>query len=425
MVAPKQSVAEDDGIPKSFKIAESGDWARLGDSGADLVLDPIVLRTAHLFLLGRRGTKNDPDRVREAVEANIGALATFVDAIILRERIPVFNYGNSFDLGPPPGVSPVWKPEPAELLRVCGEALIPVHISLKNEPDQGEYFALVKDAHAQASEHAEMPPALVREIVGQLESYDYTWEPRQTANNALAPVVGRYGELSGAQTDTGIVRRYLMGCFIFSGFAQRMGGEHLTPPGWSKLYAATALPLGPQDEAGLAEAALFRRLAEAGNTNHLAIGRTVEFTQPTFLPYLLDREDTKTPETLLRRAIELRQDDHVQQYRDFRREVRETAARGQPETHLREIDELVAAVERAVSKSPRRWPIKLRASLSFPGLAAGGAEAGKEIDLFRPYDWSMRQLPKNGYRKLLFRLVVSQQQTSLLKELVRGRWEAD
>lgn len=180
----------------------------------------------------------------------------------------------------------------------------------------------------------------------------------------------------------------------------------------------------PEDEAKLAEEALFRRLAEAGNTNQLAIGRTIQFEQPTFLPYLLDRKDTQTPEALFRQAIALREEDHVQQYVAFRREVRREARGGHPEIYLREIDELVEAVKRAVSKAPRHWPVKVQAYLSFPGGPGGGVETGKEVDLFSAYDWSMRQLPRNGYRKLLLRLIVSQQQTSLLENLVRDRWEA-
>ena len=44
-----------------------------------------------------------------------------------------------------------------------------------------------------------------------------------------------------------------------------------------------------------------------------------------------------------------------------------------------------------------------------------------ELELFRPYDWSMRQLPTNCYRKLLLLMVISQQRTSRLKRLVQNR----
>jgi hypothetical protein len=178
------------------------------------------------------------------------------------------------------------------------------------------------------------------------------------------------------------------------------------------------------DEAKLAEEALFRRLADVGNTDQLGIGRTVQFDQPTFLPYLLELEDTATPEALFRRAIALREEDDVQQYRQFRQSVRQEAEHGRAETFLREIDELVRVADRVVSKAPRRWPVKTGVSASFPKAVGVSAEPGKELELFRPYDWSMRQLPANRYRKLLLRLVISQQRTSLLKKLVKNRWEA-
>ena len=186
--------------------------------------------------------------------------------------------------------------------------------------------------------------SLREQIAEQLQTYDFSWEPDADLRNELASVD------ESIRDDADPVRRYLTGCLIFSSFAQELGGDHVVPPGWSRLYAAVSLPLGAEDEAQQAEEALFARLAKAGNTNHLEIGRTVEFSQPTFFPYLLDRKDTKTPEALIRQAIALRQDADVQSYLDFRRKVRKEAKAGHPETYLREIDELGRAVERAVSR---------------------------------------------------------------------------
>lgn len=237
--------------PKVFKLSEPGDWKALGELGADAVLDPVVVRTAHLFLLGRSGTTR-PDEVWRSLKGNIGALATFVDAIVLRERIPVFNYGITYDVPGHVSLSEdqrvVWRPEPAELLAVCEEALTAVHIAFKEGPNQyqGEYFDLVAKADAQAREHAPLPSALVREVVSRLEAYDYRWEPREipanVPTNALTPALQSYREeLFGPDTDAGTVRRYLTGCLIFSGFAQKLQGDHVVPPGWSRLYAAAAL----------------------------------------------------------------------------------------------------------------------------------------------------------------------------------------
>ena len=83
------------------KITEPEDWVTLKRLGADVVLDPVGLRTAHLFLRGRSGT-NKPEEVWRAIEGNIGTLAVFVNSIVLSEQIPVFNYGDSFDIYPPP-----------------------------------------------------------------------------------------------------------------------------------------------------------------------------------------------------------------------------------------------------------------------------------------------------------------------------------
>jgi hypothetical protein len=409
-----------------LKITEPEDWATLKALGADVVLDPVVLRTAHLFLLGRSGT-DKPDEVWKAIESNIGTLAAFVDAMILSDQIPVFNYGSTYDISPP-GIGVEWRPEPAELFEVCGEALTAVHISLKAGPTQGEYFTLVTNAYDQVRDHAPLSHALVQEVVTRLRAFGYAWEPRkrlpEVAVNALTPALASYDSPAGRDTDADMVRNYLAGCLIFSGFAQKLGGDHVLPPGWSRLYAAAALP-EEEDEATLAEEALFRRLADVGNTDQLGIGRTVQFDQPTFLPYLLELEDTATPEALFRRAIALREEDDVTQYLQFRQRVRQEAEEhGRAETFLREIDELVRVADRVMSKTPRRWSAKIGVSASFPKAVGVSAEPGKELELFRPYDWSMRQLPANRYRKLLLRLIISQQRTSLLKKLVKNRWEA-
>ena len=202
------------------------------------------------------------------------------------------------------------------------------------------------------------------------------------------------------------------------------GRRSCSPPGWSRLYATAALP-EDKDQTKLAEEALFRRLADAGNTNQLMIGRTVQFGQRTFLLYLLELQDAGTPKELFRRAMEMRNEDAVQQYAQFRQRVRqEVEQRGRPETFLREINELVRVAERIMSKAPRRRPVKMSVSASLPNAASVSVEPRKELELFRPYDSSMRQLPANSYRKLLLRLVISQQRASQLKHLMKNRWEA-
>jgi hypothetical protein len=410
--------------PGLFTIKTSDDWVALRRQGADAVLDPMVVRTAHLFLLGPTGTKK-PAEVWSVLQNNIGALATFVDALVLHDRIPVFNYGDS-------GFSKTHdRPEPSELLNACGDVLIPVHISLADVPFAQEYTNIVAEAAKEVGGHPDLPLELVSEIAEQLTAYDFAWEP---SGSLLHPVGFR--SFSGPDTEIGWVLRYLRGCLVFTGFAQLLGdereaeglparpAEHVTPPSFSRLYAAAGLRIEPDDEAFHAESVLFARLAAAGNADEVGIGRTVEFEQPTFLPYLLDDEAISTPAELFHRAISLRQDKSVRDYIAFRRRIRDELRDGHPETYLQEIDELVAAARAAVAKTPHRWPVTLKGSLSAPKGLSASIEGQKEVDLWRPFAWAMRQLPGKGHRKLLLRLLIAQHETSLLRNLVRKRWAA-
>jgi hypothetical protein len=186
----------------------------------------------------------------------------------------------TYDTDPPPeDVNVEWRAEPAELLEVCGDALIAVHLSHKTNVMKGEYFVLQDWARRQLKDAPPLPPESVNALVSQLTAYGFRWEPlaRSASLNALAPSATPYDGLG--KDSAKIVRDYLAGCLLFSGFAQRLGGEHVLPPEWSRVYAMVALR--PTNDAQLAEDALFRRLAEVGNADRLGIGRTVTFDQPT------------------------------------------------------------------------------------------------------------------------------------------------
>jgi hypothetical protein len=300
-----------------------------------------------------------------------------------------------------------------------------VHVSLASG-FAPEYDNLVAMAAAQVGWHPQVPANLAGEISEQLVAYDYDWDITRpvVSGNSLSMVGGRFSEYSGPETDSGRVIRYLRGYLVFSGFARLLGADHLIPPGWSRLYAAANLPVEPDDEMLHAEEKLFAILAEAGNADPAGLGRTVEFSQPTFLPYLLDDPQCRTPLDIFRNAIALRDDPDVGAYIDFRSRVRQDLKDGKPEAHLREINELAALVGRKISKSPRSWKVRLSASLSVLGVPNIGVGPADPVDVWRPIGWSLRQLPGKAHAKLLLRLLVAQHEKALLLESVRERWEA-
>jgi hypothetical protein len=83
-----------------LNVASPDDWETLRSRNLMTVLDPMVLRTADLFFSGpTRIPEDERDAVWRAIDANIGALMTFVDAVLVYDDLPVFSYERTFREG--------------------------------------------------------------------------------------------------------------------------------------------------------------------------------------------------------------------------------------------------------------------------------------------------------------------------------------
>jgi hypothetical protein len=78
-------------------IADAVDWVKIGIG--DVIIDPMVLRYGEVFLGGAAKAGEQANKKWRAIAADVGGLLLFFDQIMLRERIPVFNYGDTFDSG--------------------------------------------------------------------------------------------------------------------------------------------------------------------------------------------------------------------------------------------------------------------------------------------------------------------------------------
>src|ERR1700752_578334 len=79
-------------------IKETSDWKKqLVAQGLNVVVDPMVFRSGELFLKGASGVEN-PESVWSLLTANLHSISTFFDCLVLNEKIPVFNYGDTFDM---------------------------------------------------------------------------------------------------------------------------------------------------------------------------------------------------------------------------------------------------------------------------------------------------------------------------------------
>ena len=82
-------------------VKSDADWEKFPLRGFETVVDPMVFRSADVFLRGEVGaTKSlgrDRDTLWGALSANIGSLTAFFDVLLLSERLPIIDYGTTFD----------------------------------------------------------------------------------------------------------------------------------------------------------------------------------------------------------------------------------------------------------------------------------------------------------------------------------------
>jgi hypothetical protein len=83
-------------------LETAADWQRLREKQLTTVLDPMIFRAAELFLLGCSGAYQ-AEETWPMLSTNLPGLAAFFDAIVLYERLPIFDYGVTFPESPEVG----------------------------------------------------------------------------------------------------------------------------------------------------------------------------------------------------------------------------------------------------------------------------------------------------------------------------------
>src|SRR5262249_31302422 len=152
-----------------IEIQSEGDWARLREKKIHTIVDPMIVRSADLLLQGRSGLhEKDPNEVWTALSQNVDSIEAFFDAFILSERLPLVDYGITFD-------SNIGS-EPQSVYRRINEAaadgvLMNVHV-----------FGAASEAARQVVgetllSRAAIEDELVTAVAHELSAYDHKWEP--------------------------------------------------------------------------------------------------------------------------------------------------------------------------------------------------------------------------------------------------------
>jgi hypothetical protein len=306
----------------NIELLEPEHWTtRLRDAHLKVVVDPMVFRTADVFFHGATGYDREDGPTWEVIKSNIGALVAFVDAVVMYDQLPVFNYARTF-----PELRLI------EATRQYGEFLVPVFVSSASR----------QRLSAQAKEALQRRPpigdALVREIYAELDVLEFHWDARLEPDGVITP---RDPE---AARRLERVRTYTYGGLLFDAYAAELGGEHVLQPKRSRLF--TSVSNAKRIQVGR----LFEELRSEADAAPPGFQRFFAMPEvPTFLPYLLEFLDADaTPKHLLDAAFSLRADPEVAAYRTFIRRVQSDLDNGRPVDVAQEASELAKAFRASV-----------------------------------------------------------------------------
>lgn len=387
-------------------VATSTDWQQLRDRELLTILDPMVFRTADVFVGGRSAFGSDEARADEAwhaIDKNLGALAHFFDAVILRRQLPIFSYSATF-------------PESRLLdAAVTGDLLVPTVVT-------GEVYERSKaSALSVVRGGVRLPEAIERNMLQELAAFGWDWQPGlddlRTARSPDAPLSPAHERLL----------TFLLGGVLFAGYAQQLSvrngpfetqAEHVLQPKRSRLFLAASLATrhanGGDDERILL--GRFRRLARLYAEENVHV---VELpAAPSFLPLLLRDAVARggaSPRALLRAALAWREKRSVEAFRTWYRQIEKELHRDfRPPELDRELVALSGDIARELGKGAERTitvsaKIKASAEAGLQPKAGVTAEVGGETEIApdRMRWFFQGLLPGYGYRKLLVRMATA------------------
>lgn len=260
-------------------IAGEADWQLL--QPGDVVVDPLVLRYGEIFLGGWRSAGDRAEAKWRAIANDVGGLLLFFDQIVLRERIPIFNYGDTFDAG--------LNLSQRVLAHVNEREEILVEVDVEYGPYWLAKSAAIEQVKELFDEKRTWPDDLAREIVRHLSVFEYEWNPN-------VDVLGLKGERKKR------LAAFLVGGLVFGAYAQQTGAPHVLQPKRSRLF--TAVSLRSENASDTFERRLFSDLA---GVIRAAGGTFEDMPVLSFLPLLLSRGDPgETPADVLQRALAFR-----------------------------------------------------------------------------------------------------------------------
>jgi hypothetical protein len=370
-------------------------WSTYGEE-IGFVPDPMILRTGEVFLNGASGThaleRRDFD-VWDALQQNIGGLLDFFDMVVTREVIPLINYGDTFDR----------MKIMAPLDRLLPDRIRPVEI------DYSVYNAIKKGALLKLAE-VDLPGlARFGDIALELRAFRYEWEPALSVPDSEPAVDAAREKFAAVDEATRRGAQFLLGGFIFSGFAQASQSTHYIQPKRARFFLgltaasdrAGAFSFRDEDAIFAAAAARLRDTrAEMQNADPV----------PPVLPYLLAQGEPTNVRELLDRAIAFRDSVEGKRFRRVVADIRADGVKGRraEDAVRREREQAIAFLaphSKLDAKRSRSLEVKLSAETVGVPFVKAGAETSVKLGIPTWLRlWWNDEVPFGGMRKTLRRM---------------------
>jgi hypothetical protein len=394
-------------------VADIAGWDKLRGS-VDVVVDPFVLRVAELFLAEPGSRTQDADAEWQVIERNVDALIAFFDAVVLYDRIPVFDYWITWDHERKPD-----EPLPVPFLGLAARNRV-LPVTLKREACEDiKLIAMAKAKSAQIDEQ------VAQEIDEDLATTGWRWKPDRAAAQGW-----RFGgdDVAWETTDhpdelenrVRRLRNVVRGFEIFHGYGAMLGVDYILPPRRARQLLQARYNLRAKTEDTLF-AELRRHAAEVvpdseSDTSVYDVAR-----RPSFLALVVDElvaeHGTRvTPQDLLTRAQKVRGEPNVKAYRKWWRDLGPQLEAGRrPPAEMRTM----RAVQEKLAKSlqpPRALPIEVSMTVSPAELISFHASASFELP-------NPRLLEGRRHRAVLLRMERAAQQMTDLVASIEAIWQ--
>jgi hypothetical protein len=389
----------------SFHITCGDDWAALRERKLRAVVDPIIFRTAELFLAGAKDAA-DPEATWKTIERHLGALFVFFDLVIREDEVPIFDYNESYRKPD----EPPWNPELFRGRPNDPAFLVEVHVDQRAWDEAHEAALEILASEPDPSDEA------AANVLRSMQQLDYCWVPIGVPETADAKrdaiTVIRYG---------GLLSSLYAEQLTEPGASADQAAEHLIPPLRSSLYLASTLPGPPRGH--FDEEKLFAALVNAAkHPDAKSLKALVDIPPtPTFLPYLLsEKPSPATPHELLIAAFDARASKPVESYRKWRKQLAKDAAYGQLGVGRRqEIEDIAKTVSpddeaTSAATSEITWQGGWQGPL--PSFMLGGVVSKGLIG------WIADHLPGRGHRRTLVRMAHATQRYNDIALKLRSVW---